>query len=115
MSKSLQDSEYKCLCTINVQPYNYKVGHFFGEEGKSTHRQYTQPVKIFTIGHFASICKVEKFGQTRLKFTVGIETACRNTSQNTKLKKKRFFGSQKCDLSYFFDINATPSILIFSD
>ena len=28
-------------------------------------------------------------------------------------KKKRFFGSWKCDLSYFFDLNATPSILIF--
>ena len=37
-----------------------------------------------------------------------------NTSQNTKLKKKRLFGSRKCFLTYFFDMNPTPSILIFS-
>ena len=47
---------------------------------------------------------VQKFGQTRLKFA-GIETAFKNTSQNTKLKK-RFFGSQKCDLSNFIYMNA---------
>ena len=26
-----------------------------GEEGKATHREHTQPVKIFTVGHFVSV------------------------------------------------------------
>ena len=30
-----------------------------------------------------------------------------------EIEKKRFFGSPKCDLSYFFDMNATHSILFF--
>ena len=29
---------------------------FIGEEGKATHRQDTQEIKIFPVGHFASIC-----------------------------------------------------------
>ena len=28
----------------------------YGEEGKATHRQENQQIKIFTMGHFASIC-----------------------------------------------------------
>ena len=47
---------------------------FYGEEGKSTHRQSTQPVKIFNMGHFASICRVgctEIWSETRLEFAVG--------------------------------------------
>ena len=35
---------------------------------------------------------VRKFGQIRLKFAVQVKTARRNTSENTKLKKKTFLG-----------------------
>ena len=35
---------------LNVQ---YKLK--YGDEGEATHREHTRPVKIFTVGPFASI------------------------------------------------------------
>ena len=83
---------------INCEKYYKILSKNLSEEGEST-----QAVTIFTMGHLRQSVGqgVQKFGQKLDQSLQQVETACRNTSQNTKLKKTRFFGSQKCDLSYF--------------
>ena len=50
----------KCICLLfplsGSFRFEFSYCSFFGDEGKATYREHTQPVKIFTVGPFASIC-----------------------------------------------------------